>query len=188
MDEIFDLDGRFFLEDPRYTADPSDIAANPEQWIQDNGSEYTPARYWISREIDPGKKDAMANVSNRGVAGADEKTLITGLIITGGEPRNVVVRALGPSLTSRGVQQAAGNPKIEIYSGPNRFATNADWKTDQRASTLSAEYPSLVPENDKEAALLLTLLPGAYTLHGINEDGTEGIMLLEAYDVDAGNQ
>jgi len=53
---------------------------------------------------------------------------------------------------------------------------------------LSAEYPSLVPENDKEAAPLLTLLPGAYTLHGINEDGTEGIMLHEAYDVDAGNQ
>ena len=34
--------------------------------------------------------------------------------------------------------------------------------------------------------MLVTLMPGAYTLQGGNEDGTEGVMLLEAYDVDAG--
>jgi len=100
-----------------------------------------------------------------------------------------VVRAIGPSLTSRGIQQAAGNPKIEVYSpSGRRIAVNADWKSDPRASLLSASYPALVPESDKEAAMLLTLSPGAYTLHGINEDGTERVMLLEAYDVDAGSQ
>ncbi|MEO5721250.1 MAG: hypothetical protein ABIR71_07255 [Chthoniobacterales bacterium] len=52
---------------------------------------------------------------------------------------------------------------------------------------MSTSYPTLAPTNDLEAAMFLTLLPGASTLHGINEAGTEGVVLLEAYDVAAGN-
>lgn len=188
IDNIFDYNDTLLphVVDPNYDADPSDIAADPEQWIRDNGDGYLPRDYLINRQVDPSKKDAMANVSNRGLTGAGEKKLITGFIITGGEPRNVVLRALGPSLSAAGVQQVAADPKLEIYSpSGRRIASNADWKGDHRADQLSASYPSLAPSNDKEAALLVTLLPGAYTLQGINEDGTEGIMLLEAYDVDS---
>ena len=166
---------------------PSDIATNPEQWIANHGTYYFPTKYHIVRQIDPTRKDALANVSNRGLTGAGEKRLITGLIITGGEPRNVVVRALGPSLSAAGVQQAAANPTIEVYRGSTRVASNADWRSDARADVLRNSYSALVPTDDREAALFLTLSPGAYTLHGINEAGTEGVVLLEAYDVDAGN-
>ncbi len=176
-----------FCECPPLIANPSDIAADPVQWIQRNGNGYGPIRYAIQRRVDPSKRDAMANVSNRGMTGAGEKTLITGLIITGGEPRNVVVRALGPSLSAAGVQQAAANPKIEVYRGSTRVASNADWQSDARADVLRNSYPALAPTNEREAAMFLTLLPGAYTLHGINEAGTEGVVLLEAYDVDSGN-
>ncbi len=187
VDEVFDFTTTGFLECqcPNLIANPSEIDADPEKWIRENGNQYTPKFYEIGPQIDPSKKDAMANVSNRGLTGAGEKTLITGLIIAGGEPRNVVVRAMGPSLSSNGIQQAAANPKIDVYRGATKIATNADWKTDSRASELSQKYPSLAPTNDKEAALLLTLMPGTYTLQGINEDGTEGIVLLEAYDVDS---
>jgi len=87
-------------------------------------------------------------------------------------------------LNANGIQQVAANPKIVIYKGSTRVATNTDWKTDIRSNSLAQNYPSLAPTNDKEAALLLTLFPGNYTVQGINEDGTEGILLLEAYDVD----
>ena len=190
IDEIFDRNKTLFplVVAPMYDANPSDIAVNPAKWIQDNGDRYVPRRYWILKQVDPNKPDAMANVSNRGLTGAGEKTLITGLIITGGEPRKVVVRALGPSLTSAGIQQVAANPKIEVYNGSGKkVASNADWKADEFSDSLRTFYPSLVPSNDKEAAMLLTLGPGAYTLHGINEDGSEGVMVLEAYDVDSVN-
>ena len=127
----------------------------------------------------------MANVSNRGVTGAGERTLITGLIIKGGEPRNVIVRALGPSLSSSGIQQVAGNPRLVVHREGKPMADNSAWREDARADELVQKYPTLAPSNDKEAAQLLTLLPGSYTLHGINEDGTEGVVLLEAYDVDS---
>src|SRR5687767_1967788 len=83
---------------PFLIANPSDIAVNPEEWIRENRG-YTPIGYDIVGRIDPSQRTSMANVSNRGVTGAGERTLITGLIIKGGEPRNVIVRALGPSLS-----------------------------------------------------------------------------------------
>jgi hypothetical protein len=188
VDEIAQLSHNDTLYWPPRDGTPSDIAVNPQAWIQQYGDIIGLEAYFIRRQIDPAQADVMANVSNRGVTGTGERRLITGLIVTGGTPRNVVVRALGPSLGSAGVQQAAGNPKIEVYQNSTRIATNADWKSGERANSLAQNYPSLAPTNDKEAALLLTLLPGAYTLQGINEDGTEAVMLLEAYDVDSAIQ
>lgn len=66
---------------------------------------YTPTHYQIGAQIDPSKPDAVANVSNRAFTGTVEKVAITGFIITGGQPRNVIVRVLGPSLAAQGVQQ-----------------------------------------------------------------------------------
>jgi hypothetical protein len=182
---IFDFNETGFpaCECPFLVANPSDIAANPEQWIEENKG-YTPIRYQIIRRIDPSQRTTMANVSNRGLTGSGERTLITGLIIKGGEPRNVVVRALGPSLSTSGVEQVAGNPTLVVHREGKLMTENADWKNDSRADELAQKYPTLIPSNDKEAAQLLTLLPGAYTLQGINEGGSEGIVLLEAYDVD----
>jgi hypothetical protein len=185
---IFDFAKTLFpaCECPFLIAKPSDIAANPNEWIRLNGTLYTPIRYSIERRIDPAKRHAMANVSNRGVTGQGERKLITGLIISGGTPRNIVVRVLGPSLSSAGVRQAAANPKLEVYQNGTRIATNADWKDDRRADFLAQNFPSLIPANDKEAAVWLTLFPGSYTIHATNEDGTEAVALIEAYDVDNG--
>jgi len=65
--------------DPNYDANLSDIAANPEEWIRENGSVYLPRNYVIRTRVDPNKKDAMINVSHRGTTGAGEKTLNRGL-------------------------------------------------------------------------------------------------------------
>jgi len=183
--EVFDFNETLFpaCMCPFLIANPSDIAVNPEEWIRENRV-YTPIGYDIVGRIDPSQRTSVANVSNRGLTGAGEKTLITGLIIKGGEPRNVIVRALGPSLSSNGIQQVAGNPKLVVHREGKPMTENSDWKEDARADELVQKYPTLAPSSDKEAALLLTLLPGSYTLQGSNEDGTEGVVLLEAYDVD----
>jgi hypothetical protein len=171
---------------PTNRANPSDIAANPDQWIQQNGDDYAPLAYEIKGQIDPSRPDSLANVSNRGLAGQGDQTLITGFIVTGGQPRTVVIRALGPTLASAGVTRAAANPALSLFHGSAKVAANSDWKTDVRSAELSQNYPSLAPGNDKEAALLITLMPGAYTAQGSTEDGVDGIELLEVYDVDSG--
>jgi hypothetical protein len=185
VEQIVVLEGIFdaSVQPPR-DGSPSAIAADPDKWIASYGDRIGLRHYYIRSQIDPSAREAVVNVSNRAMAGAGEKAVITGVIVRGGKPRTIVVRALGPSLSAAGVQQVAANPKIEVFQGRARIATNTDWKTGSRALTLAEHYPALAPPNDNEAALLLTLLPGTYTLHGTNEEPGEGVILLEAYDVD----
>jgi hypothetical protein len=171
--------------DPAKDDSATKIAQDPVAWIQNNGDEIHQEDYTIGEQIDPTRKDAMANVSNRGVAGTGDKTMITGFIITGGEPRNVLIRALGPSLSALGVQQPVANPKIDVYQGSTKIATNLDWKKDYRASDITQNYPSLAPSNDNEPAVLRTLLPGTYTIQVFSEDSVDGVAVVEAYDVDS---
>jgi hypothetical protein len=183
VDEINDVFSPLAYYDPARDSWPSDIAANPDAW---NGQEIHLENSYIRAQIDPSANDAVANVSNRGITGAGEKTLISGIIVTGGQPRNLVLRGLGPSLAGSGVSQPVMNPQIALFNAAGtKIASNTDWQKDKRAGDLSNNYPALAPKDSREAALLVTLLPGAYTLQGTSEDGTEGVMLLEAYDVDA---
>lgn len=186
--DVFDPKTTYFpaCECPNLIANPSDIAADPAAWIATNRDRYSPLAYRVTSRIDQTKKDAVANVSNRGLTGSGEKNLITGFILTGGEPRTLIVRALGPSLSQSGLQQVCTNPKIDVFQGSKRLFGNTDWKTDARMSQLSQNYPFLSPTNDKEAALLLTLMPGAYTVVSGNEDGGDGVVLVEVYDADSG--
>lgn len=109
VDEVYDLVGRVFPAClcPYLVANPSDIAADPAKWIADNGDLYAPEFYAIGAQIDPAKPSTVANVSNRAFTSAGEKTAITGLIISGGQPRSVIVRGLGPSLADQGVEGSA---------------------------------------------------------------------------------
>jgi hypothetical protein len=186
VDSVFDLNTTSFppCECPPLVANPSDIAADPEGWISTNGDVYTPVAYEIIGRIDPSKPDAVANVSNRAFTGADEKTAITGFIISGGLPRNVIVRALGPTLEAAEVQQFVANPKLEVHSSSATIAQNSDWQDDARASIISETFPTLAPNDEREAALFLTLLPGAYTILASSEDGAEGVVLTEVYDAE----
>lgn len=185
VDEIFNLTGAIFpqCECPSLVANPSEIAANPDDWIARNGEVYTPIRYQIAAEIDPTKPSAVANVSNRAFTGPGEKTAITGFIVTGGQPQNLVVRGLGPSLTQSGIQQVVTNPQIEVFAGSMSIAKNMDWKSDAGSSIITTSYSVLAPSNDKESALYLTLLPGAYTIATTNEDSGDGIVLTEVFAV-----
>ncbi len=184
VDWIFDSTKTYFPESiiPNLDANPSDIAVNPDEWISKNGDIYTPRHYQITTAIDPTQIGLVVNVSNRGLTGQGENTLITGFVVQGGEPRNVVVRMLGPTLQNNGIQRVATNPAIELYQGSVKIAANADWMTDARADVL--KQTGLQPASEKEAALYLTVLPGAYTVHASNEDAGEGIALIEVYDVD----
>jgi len=109
--------------------------------------------------------------------------LIGGFIITGTQPKRVIVRAIGPSLSSF-FPGALADPVLELH-GPGAFATitNDNWRSDQQAEIIATGIP---PTNDLESAIVATLPANnsAYTaiVRGVN-NGT-GIGLVEAYDLD----
>jgi hypothetical protein len=111
---------------------------------------------------------------------------IAGFIITGNVPKRVVVRALGPSLTSFGFPSSAllADPVVEIH-GPGNFGviTNNNWKDTQQAQI---QADGLAPTNDLESAIDATLPPGNYSAVVRGNTGTAqaGIGVVEVYDLD----
>jgi len=125
--------------------------------------------------------NALANLATRVQVGAAENVAIAGFIITGNSSKQVVVRGLGPSLTSAGVQGALSDPLLELYdSGGNLFASNNDWQQNQAQALRDA---NLAPANDLESALLLALTPSAYTAIVRGNGNAMGIGLVEVYDL-----
>lgn len=117
-----------------------------------------------------------------------DNILIGGFIISGNDPKKVLVLAKGPSLSSGGnpVPGRLSNPKLELHaSGGALVTTNDDWKdSPERAEIESSGFG---PTDDRESAILRTLSPGAYTGVLAGKDNATGIALIEIYDLDANN-
>ena len=122
------------------------------------------------------------NLSTRGLVSVGDNVLIGGFIITGTEPKSVVLRALGPSLSGFGLSNVLSDPVLSVYnSSGTRIASNDDWQSDLNHFIIEAN--GLAPTNPLESATVVTLAPGAYTVIVTGHDATPGISLVELYDV-----
>jgi hypothetical protein len=122
----------------------------------------------------------LGNISTRTFVGIDERVLIGGFIITGTEPKKVVLRAIGPSLPLTGT---LADPFLELHdSSGATIGSNDNWRSNQEQEIISL---GLAPTKDAESTLISTLDPGAYTAIVRGAHGGTGIGLIEAYDVDS---
>src|SRR5437588_3820425 len=122
------------------------------------------------------------NLSARAHVFTGERILIAGFIIGGTENKRVLIRGLGPSLASFGVPTPLADPTLSLYDHTGALiAANDDWKDTQQTQI---QATGLAPPNDLEAAILISLSPGAYTAFLQGKAMTSGIGLAEVYDVD----
>jgi hypothetical protein len=128
------------------------------------------------------RTDRLINLSSRAKVGTGESVLITGFVIGGTESKKVLIRAAGPALTSFGLASALSNPSIKIYQGSNLIAQNDDWNLGDAADMARLGAFAFI-FGSKDAALLTTLTPGAYTAQISDPTGTgTGVALAEIYD------
>ncbi len=123
----------------------------------------------------------LINIATRGQVLTGDNVMIGGFIIQGSGPQTVVVRARGPSLTAAGVPNALANPTLSLYTGQTVIATNDDWQSATNAAALQAS--GFAPPNTNEAAILITLNPGAYTAIVSGIGGTTGVGIVEVFAV-----
>jgi len=123
----------------------------------------------------------LLNISTRLQVLDGDNVLIGGFIITGSDTKKVLLRGLGPSLASAGVTGWLPDPYLELHDQTGTIATDEDWKDTQESEI---EASGIAPADDKEAAIVATLSPGAYTVILRQTDGGTGIGLVEAYDLD----
>ena len=108
--------------------------------------------------------------------------MIAGCIIGGSDRKELVVRAIGPSLRDRGVADAVGNPNLQLFDSNGVVAAqNDDWG--QNADAAAIQAVGLAPESSQESAILVTLAPGAYTAIESPAPQDSGIGLIEIYDL-----
>lgn len=125
------------------------------------------------------------NISTRGFVDTGDHILIAGFIIGGNGPvgTTVVVRAIGPSLSTAGIVDPLPDPVLEIRdSSGTLVAFNNNWQDAPLAQRVGS---NLAPTNDNEAALQLVLRGGAFTaiVYGGGTNGTTGTAVVEVYNL-----
>ena len=110
--------------------------------------------------------------------------MIGGFIITGNAPKRLIVRAVGPSVP---VQGKLEDPMLELHRPDGTTSTNDNWKFrdfTHQSQEDEVRATGVAPSDDRESALVETLIPGAYTAIVRGSNSGTGIGLVEVYDLD----
>lgn len=123
---------------------------------------------------------SLVNISSRLRVETGDNVLIGGFIITGNQPKRVMVRAIGPSLPVPG---KLADPTLELNGSAGLIASNDNWRSAQQSEILASGFQ---PSNDLESAIIATLPANAgYTAIVRGAGNTTGVGLVEVYDLDA---
>ena len=133
-------------------------------------------------DLDP-SNSRVSNISTRGNVEIGDGAMIAGFIIGGSDPTKVIVRAIGPSLSAADVTGALRDPILELHDADGSLIfSNDNWRSDQEKQIIDSTVP---PTNNKESAIVATLVPGGYTAIVRGVGGTSGVALVEVYNLDS---
>ena len=135
-------------------------------------------------DVAGGSASRLANASSRSSLTAADGVLISGFVITGTTNGSLLVRGVGPALTQFGVTGALADPIVSLYDGTGRMVANNDnWSATSLVSSASSVGAFALVAGSKDAALTVTLTPGAYTAQVSGATGSTGGALLEIYEL-----
>ncbi|HEV2840963.1 MAG TPA: SBBP repeat-containing protein [Chthoniobacterales bacterium] len=122
----------------------------------------------------------LLNIATRMRVSTGDSALIGGFIIVG-QPKRVIIRGIGPSLTD--IPGALANPVLELFHSDGRLLlSNDDWITNRE----EVEETTIPPTHDLESAIVVLLPPGAYTAVLRGQNNAIGIGIVEVYDLNVG--
>jgi FtsP/CotA-like multicopper oxidase with cupredoxin domain len=141
----------------------------------------TPAPSTTPGATPPPPASQTINLSTRMQVQTGDNVGIGGFIVTGTAPKHVLLRAIGPSITS--VPGVLADPVLELHRpGGLPTITNDNWRDDPAQET-AIIATGIAPKDNLEPAIDVTLNPGAYTAVVRGKNNTSGIALIEVYDL-----
>jgi hypothetical protein len=138
----------------------------------------------------------LTSLSNRGFAGVGAEVVIPGFVVSSEGPKTLLLRVVGPTIQNApyNVTDAMDDPIMTVYrretnGDETRLFSNDDWSdlanADEIAATAEQVFAFPLDPGSKDAAMLVTLEPGVYTVHGAPADGvSSGVVLVELYVVE----
>jgi hypothetical protein len=124
----------------------------------------------------------LVNLSARGRVGTGGDILVAGFTVGGTGPKQLLLRAIGPKLSAFGVTGALVDPQLELYMGDTKISENDNWPRSLEP-TFDAVKAFMLDANSRDAALLVSLSPGSYTVQVRGADGGIGEAMIEIYEV-----
>ncbi|MCX6951166.1 MAG: hypothetical protein NTV51_03130, partial [Verrucomicrobia bacterium] len=124
----------------------------------------------------------LLNVSVRKHLGSG---LTAGFVVGGTGAKTILIRAVGPGLAAFGVGGTVVDPQLTLFAGSTKIGENDDWGG---TPALTAAFTSvgafaLPSATSKDAALLVSLPPGQYSVLATGAANTSGVALVEVYEV-----
>ncbi len=127
----------------------------------------------------------LINLSARASVGSGGGLVIGGFVIYGTTPETVLIRGIGPTLGQFGVTGALASPRLALYDVNNDvLETNSGWGGGAALSQVFTQVNAFaLPASSTDAAIVVTLPPGAYTAELTGLNGSSGVALIEIYEV-----
>lgn len=144
----------------------------------------------------------LANVSALAFAGAASQAITAGFVVSGSEPKPLLVRGAGPTLAAFNVNGVLELPQLTLFDANSAIiASDAGWGnspvigpspvsaqiTAAANADFSRVYAFAFPAGSADSAMMATLPPGLYSAQIAGENSGTGMALAEVYDEDAGN-
>jgi hypothetical protein len=134
---------------------------------------------------------SLRNLSTRGQVGTGNNVLIAGFVVGGTSPKQVLIRAVGPTLSAAPYNLAGmiADPQLQVYDGqgnPVLGLSNNNWGGNAAIAAAASSVGAFsLPSSSLDAALLTTLVPGGYSVQVSGVNNGTGLALVEVYDVDS---
>lgn len=127
----------------------------------------------------------FVNLSARTAVGTGNDILIAGFVVGGSGSAQLLIRAIGPTLTDFGVGGALADPVLNLFqTSGTMLAENDDWGGDPALVDAFSQTGAFgLPNTSKDAALLVTVQSGGFTAQVSGADGGTGIALVEIYEI-----
>ena len=129
----------------------------------------------------------LSNLATRAQVGTGGDIMITGFVVGPGADKTILIRAVGPSLSTFGLTGLLADPSLSLFNSASTttpIATNDNWLAAD-APTFTSVGAFTLPANSRDAALIRTLPPGGYTAQIRGAGTTTGLALIELYEVGA---
>lgn len=128
----------------------------------------------------------LVNVSARGNVQPGAGVLTAGLVIGGNGPETVLLRGVGPTLKDFSISDYLPTPQLSLYDQAGHLiASNSKWDSTSGLISFAASQVGAfaLPAGSADTALLVTLMPGNYSVQVTGQNGATGVALVEVYEV-----
>jgi hypothetical protein len=111
------------------------------------------------------------------------RTIDAVIVSSGDGQKPYLVRAAGPALGAFNVPGTLADPLLTVFNASNAvIATNDNWDASLTA-TFNSVGAFAFPSGSRDAALVLTLGAGSYSIQVSGVGGTSGVALAEIYEL-----